>query len=349
MDVGVGLFNRKLHLPRGYSGQIRYTAGNPQEVVFYQLDRETYISLLWAKFNNGRFFANGEYAIADSDSAVSNVAVNTFTALTPRNETLTYHAFAELGMFAGPAKFTFMAAQSSGNVWSNYGWQLGNAGAGGTGGVSITSLGPVFGGSSNFPVSPWVTRSYGILPINYQVLEPYNYLMFNTYGGGNNIFNADGTGEMGDARALALRVDYAVAANLNVYGTFMYAKRLERHGYFAGQFGTFDTVLRQGSDGNFNAGLARIWKGNVGLSNANPWIDDDLIGWEADGGVTWQLLEGLTTDVRYAYWQPGQWFDMAYKTFNGGHVEGETLVYGSDFMRGRSAIQAVHVSLKVNF
>ena len=80
-------------------------------------------------------------------------------------------------------------------------------------------------------------------PINYQAMEPYNTLMFHTFGGGNNqfswLFGADGTGLMADAWALGVRLDYAVASNLNVWGTYLWAERLERDGYLAGQFGGF--------------------------------------------------------------------------------------------------------------
>ena len=69
--------------------------------------------------------------------------------------------------------------------------------------------------------------------------------MFHTFGGGNNqfswVFGADGTGLMGDAWALGARLDYAVASNLNVWGTYLWAERLERDGYLAGQFGALGT------------------------------------------------------------------------------------------------------------
>ena len=61
--------------------------------------------------------------------------------------------------------------------------------------------------------------------------------MFPTYAGGNNQFNTDGTGEMGDAFALAARIDYAAAANLNLWGSYMRAQACEKNGYYAGTFG----------------------------------------------------------------------------------------------------------------
>ena len=44
-------------------------------------------------------------------------------------------------------------------------------------------------------------------------------MVFN-YGGGNNAFNRNGDGFLTDAFAYAVRFDYSVAANLNVWGVF---------------------------------------------------------------------------------------------------------------------------------
>jgi hypothetical protein len=37
------------------------------------------------------------------------------------------------------------------------------------------------------------------------------------------------------------------------------------------------------------------------------------LGWEADLGLSWKLLEGLTLDFLFACWQPGKWFNWAYR------------------------------------
>ena len=42
---------------------------------------------------------------------------------------------------------------------------------------------------------------------------------------------------MGDAFALAARIDYAAAANLNLWGSYIHARRAEKNGYYAGSFG----------------------------------------------------------------------------------------------------------------
>ena len=45
---------------------------------------------------------------------------------------------------------------------------------------------------------------------------------------------------------------------------------------------------------------------------AVPNVPDDYLGWEANVGVNWKLLEGLTFNSQFAYWQPGDWFKFAY-------------------------------------
>ncbi len=119
-----------------------------------------------------------------------------------------YHFFSEFGGYAGPAKLSLLYALSSGPVLNN----------------------------------PNHTKIYGAYPINYQAMEPYEFLMFNTFAGGNNggwnstdvTFVSDEHGMMSDAYAYAARLDYAVASNLNVYGSYIWAHRLERAGFLNG-------------------------------------------------------------------------------------------------------------------
>jgi hypothetical protein len=39
--------------------------------------------------------------------------------------------------------------------------------------------------------------------------------------------------------------------------------------------------------------------------------DKDSIGWEIDAGFDWKLLENLTWNMVFAYWQPGEWWKYA--------------------------------------
>ncbi len=75
------------------------------------------------------------------------------------------------------------------------------------------------------------------------------------------------------------------------------------------------------------------------------YVSDGFLGWEANAGVDWKLLEGMTASFRYAYWQPGDWFLGAYQTrgvFGGGtspSVQNATI----------DAINAFSGSLMINF
>ena len=173
--------------------------------------------LVYLKYNNGRFFANAEYSWANIDTYKTlNGGPPAANAIPPFPSYSEYqHAFAEAGLMCGPAKTTFVWAWAPGQNLAN-----------------------------TTPTGTQTTKSTPY-PINYQATDPYNTLMFHTFGGGNNqfswLFGADGTGLMADAWALAARVDYAVASNLNVWGTYLWAERLERDGYLAGQFGALGT------------------------------------------------------------------------------------------------------------
>jgi hypothetical protein len=50
------------------------------------------------------------------------------------------------------------------------------------------------------------------------------------YGAGLNALDGNGEGFMTDAVSYGARIDYALVANLNIFGAFFYAKRLS-HGW----------------------------------------------------------------------------------------------------------------------
>ncbi|MGB9616120.1 MAG: hypothetical protein ACPL7J_02260 [Desulfomonilaceae bacterium] len=271
---------------------------------------------LWGaylKYNNGRVFTNLEY-----DWATANLywlANNGVGGGPPRHDEA-YMWFSEAGAFAGPAKVSLLYAISSGRVLNN-----GN-----------------------------VTKNYRPMAINNQVLDGYQYLLFNTYGGGNNggwdandiNLTPDEVGKMTDAFCFAGRVDYAVASNLNVYGTYMWAHRLERAGFFAGGRNY------NGAPGNTTAAAAQAWKAlNTGgvAAQLNPYPDDGFLGWEVNAGFDWKLLENFTWSMKYAYWQPGEWFDQAYQAIGmrGGAAVTDALV------TGRAPIMGLWTNLVVNF
>jgi hypothetical protein len=187
---------------------------------------------------------------------------------------------------------------------------------------------------------------------------------------GNNVVNADGTGEMGDAYAYAGRLDYAMASNLNVWASYIRAHRLERAGTYGGTYGTADNIAAAALRNAFGPGIrvatdvfgygsygsttpqeAQAWKAANQGGNANdynPYVDDGFIGWELDLGMDWKLLEGLTVRSRYAYWRLGKYFDQANKAFTD-TPQGSTGFGGNGLLVGRSAIQAAEVSFMIEF
>jgi hypothetical protein len=129
------------------------------------------------------------------------------------------------------------------------------------------------------------------------IFYPYSFLLVYNYGGGNNHFNVQGDGYLVDAVACAAKIDYAVAANLNLWGSFFYADRLSK-GYGWG-------FIRP--DGEGNVTYQRQGRFNIPA----PAIPESNLGWEIDFGVDWELLDGLLLTAKGAYWQPGDWFKYA--------------------------------------
>ena len=68
------------------------------------------------------------------------------------------------------------------------------------------------------------------------MFRPYCYMFGYNYGAGLNAYNLNRNGYMRDAFVLAARLDYAVASNLNLFGTFVYANRTS-NGYSWGCIG----------------------------------------------------------------------------------------------------------------
>ena len=326
LELGAAMFHQLLHYDSAYTGPVGRTTfdngqfGTATPWTYRGSDTVLTIYAAYMKYNNGRFFANAEYGFGSVDSTFLGSSPG-FGANTgaPQLSTERSYAFAEGGALVGPAKLGLMFAWTPGNVLNN---------------------------ANN-------TKAYGGIAINYVATDAYNYLMFHTYGGGNDApwtgaglsFTIDENGQMADAYALGGRFDYAVAANLNFWGSYMWAHRVEQNGYYAGGKNS------SGVAGNTTAVAAQIWKANaiggaIGAGGVNPYVDNGFIGWEANLGADWKLLENLKVTSRYAYWHPGEWFDQAYQvlgTLPGGAASNAAA------MTGRSAIQAFEASVVVDF
>jgi len=137
---------------------------------------------------------------------------------------------------------------------------------------------------------------------NTVLVLPYSWLLAHQYGGGNNAFGASSfDGGLYDVNALAARVDYAIAANLNTWVSFMWADRYSKSypwGYIQ-------------VNNNYNTVYNNNPVANAFGPVAVPSIPDTNLGWEVDLGIDWRLLEGFRLEALVGYWQPGKWFNYA--------------------------------------
>ncbi len=85
------------------------------------------------------------------------------------------------------------------------------------------------------------------------------------------------------------------------------------------------------------------WQGDA----ANGYVPDGFLGWEINLGCDWKLLENLTLKTRYAYWQPGQWFNLAYQAVVPIVGSGTVTTFG--YLGQRDPIQAFEGSFMINF
>lgn len=153
---------------------------------------------------------------------------------------------------------------------------------------------------------------------NTGVFIPYTFLMVYNYSVGTPANPPSNEGNLDGAMGYGARLDYALAANLNVFGTFFYATRP-----YTGYGWGYLSPLRTWGTGNVwtattTGEVARVVGGarenntRQRLTTAgSPTIPDDALGWEVDAGFDWKLLESFTLRCTFAYWQPGDWFKYA--------------------------------------
>jgi len=314
VEIGTGVTWRLQHFFEG-SGPPTGVPGTSSLGDYTEVD-----PMFFIKYFNGRFFANAEYnwSVAQTTYPLLGTAVSVVGFNNGATQTYyeCYNALVETGVVIGPSKISLLWVQSSGYVRNN--------------GNNVGMQAALAPGAGLNPKQyyPWAA--------NYQVMEPYEWLIFNTYAGGNQTFHADGTGQMSDAYAFAGRYDHAVASNLNIWGTYMWAHRLEKAGTWFGQFNSVGTDV--GSYASATA-LRALYGGT------SPFVENGFIGWEVNAGVDWKLLEGLTFKTRYAYWQPGDYFKEAWRAMG---VRGGTVVNNAMFL-SRDAIQAIQGSIRIEF
>ncbi|MFH1115471.1 MAG: hypothetical protein V1792_16305 [Pseudomonadota bacterium] len=172
---------------------------------------------------------------------------------------------------------------------------------------------------------------------NTGAFRPFSLLLSTNYGAGVGALNRGANGYIVDASVFAGRVDYAVAANLNLFASFLYAERVS-HGYGWG----YITPTAAG-------GVAYAPTGT--FADPAPAIPDNALGWEVTAGMTWNLLDSWILDVSAAYWQPGRWFNYACidKAVPAWDVPAAGNFWGVSPDRTIDPVMAVITSLMVNF
>ena len=167
---------------------------------------------------------------------------------------------------------------------------------------------------------PGPDRRHGILikkqpfinTIEQAGLDPfykYSSLLAFRFGGGVN-----SPGDLSDAFVVAGKIDYALAANLNLRATYLHAWRVS-HGYGWGWIRPSLIQSRFGQvdyDPGLRAYLAQAVPGPRNPFTENiPAIPTRDLGWEVNAGITWQLLNQFVAALNFSLWKPGKWFSYA--------------------------------------
>jgi hypothetical protein len=297
------------------------TPGDP--AVLPALDSQLFHGTAYVKYNNGRFFFNAEGAwVYWTDRWSGPNSVNAVVAEPSTRYVDQWRYMVETGAVCGPAKVSLLNARIPGPDRR--------------GGILIDRQ----------PAAFVRHRTFDRLHGNFDVFRPYSYLFSYNYGAGLGAYNMSGDGYLRDAFVLAGRLDYSVAANLNLFGAFFYANRTS-NGYSWGCIGPnagagFFAPLPT-PDGNININLNRY--------AASPNIPDTSLGYEIDLGLDWKFLEGMTGGLLVGYWQPGKWFNYACidRSVPGWHTGGPGNNFGTRPDRTLDPIIGGNFYLKYDF
>ena len=190
---------------------------------------------------------------------------------------------------------------------------------------------------------------------NTTVFRPYSLILSTSYGAGLGARDYGNDGFMVDASVFAMRMDYAVASNLNVYGSVFHANRVS-HGQGWGYIRPYAT-----GDGLHFDGIRVIYGplpspppvSRRSLTFAADWpaIPDNDLGWEFDIGMDWKLLDTWTLSLYGGYFKPGKWFSYACidKAMPNWQNPTSTNMWGANPSRSIDPIVAVNCTLTVDF
>ena len=308
----------------------------PPNIVYFPRDTEISNGTLYTKYSNGRFFLNAEAAwLFDTtkfDGSHSPTYIEQWRYMT------------ELGVISGPVKLSFLSGYAPGLDRRN--------------GTYIDKQ------PAGFLRQPELTRELAGITLWRQ----YAYLMSYVYGSGLagtrlEVIDAPGyhsesldsranqglnqEGSMLDALVLATRIDFAIASNLNVYGSFFWAERTSKTypwGFISPQYATDNYY---GNQQPSYSGNVRV---NFDANPASPSIPDTSLGYEIDVGLAWKLLENWKVEAMVCRWQPGKWFSYAcVDKSTTWRTPTTSNNYGTNPGRSIDAIMGVRVDLTSSF
>lgn len=301
LDVGVGGTCFSYHF--GPEGYVRAT----NRVNIPGLSVSSSEGFIYSKYTNGRFFFNAEadwyYRTANYVSSFSGAILDSQGDLELQNTdgsgsifrpqyTEWWRWMVQFGFLSGPCKVSFLYSFIPGPD-RRHGVLIDKQP------VLINLLSP------NVDIVVYQPQH-----TNYDVFRPYSMLLGPSYGAGElaqavGNLGATPAGYMVDASILATRVDYAVASNLNLYASFLYANRASKSGHGWGSIGPLIPA------GITPETFAIVVQSQRDFTSPFPSIPDNNLGWEVTGGFDWNLLEKWVMSLSAGYWQPGKWFNYA--------------------------------------
>jgi hypothetical protein len=299
LNMGVGTRYTTLHF--GSEGAYDITDEIPT------LDQADLEGWLFAKYTNGVFFLNTEVDFFNRIRKAHSTATGDILGYTPVQDgggspfapqyVEAWRFMVETGVLAGPAKLSLLYAYVPGPD-RRHGVLIDRQPTT----FPLVPTEPVYAGSYYDELRSqaiYLNKHVG----NLSVFRPYSLLLAYDYGSGLNCQDLNGNGSVTDASIIAARFDYAAAANLNMYLSFLYAERTS-HGWQWGCIWPYDRSLHF-------APRRDLQTPSVEFTNPIPTIPDTALGWEIGFGLDWKLLENFLLTVRTAYWQPGRWFNYA--------------------------------------
>ncbi len=237
---------------------------------------------IFSKYMSSHFFFNAEIAwLYWSDRYSDPTGLFALNGITNTSrDTEQWRYMTEFGFFAGPTKMSFLFTTSPGPDRRN----------------------GIFTGKQSAALvwHPTYDNNLG----NFSILRPYAYIFSYDYGSGLNAYNLSGDGYTRDAWVLASRLDYAVAANLNLFGSFAWFER-NSNGYSWGCIGP------NAGAGNFSRPVDGNINFNFNRYRTSPNIPDRGLGYEMDLGLDWRILDRWQIGIVFGYWRPGKWFNYA--------------------------------------